>query len=219
LARHLSALIADQFETRLIVRHQLLSDPRIRCTNKNGCAAILVDPIGQPSLPDLRRTLKEAVVKWAPEGSDPGLAVAANVPEAVMEFGRRCQREMVTQREARQLAAGYGIYLEGLGGTEDGVIGAMAALGLVASKNDGRVIQRGGADEDAFNISGEQAISSVYQLGIDQVLCHVTGKSVREGTVELGKRLRPNLRGGKVVLYVEPSPSVHATAWTAVRLT
>ena len=218
LARHLSALVAHRFETRLIVRHQLLSDPRIPCTNKNGCASLLLAPIGQPSLVELREMLQAEVRNWAPPGSDPGLAVAANVPAAVTAWGRRCQREVVAQREARQLAAGYGIFLAGLGGTEDGVIGALAAIGLLASRNDGRVIQSGPAGHDRFDVSGMQEVQAVRQCGVDRVLCHASGQVVDRGPIDLGKRLRPNLRGGQVVLFVEPHPERAVSGWSAVRV-
>jgi tRNA(Ile2) C34 agmatinyltransferase TiaS len=67
--------------------------------------------------------------------------VTAVVPHEVIRFGVRCQYEVVTQDEARELAKRSGLPLAGLGGTEDGVIGAMAAVGLAASYNDGRVVQ------------------------------------------------------------------------------
>ena len=40
LARHLLRELADRFRARLVTRHQLLEDPRVPCTKKNGCAAI-----------------------------------------------------------------------------------------------------------------------------------------------------------------------------------
>ena len=88
----------------------------------------------------LRALLRRAIRDWFVEGSDPGLCLTERVPPAVIEFGRRCQRDVVAQREARDLAARHAICLEGLGGTEDGVIGALAAVGLVAGGNDPIVI-------------------------------------------------------------------------------
>src|SRR6185503_7864697 len=90
------------------------------------------------------------------------------VQPAVIEFGRRCQRELVTQAEARDLAERSGIRLEGLGGTEDGVIGALAAVGLLASGNDGRVVHRPGWTwPDSF--AGPQPIDAILTRGVDEV--------------------------------------------------
>ena len=40
LARHMVRELAGQFRGRMILRHQLLEDPRVPCTKKNGCASI-----------------------------------------------------------------------------------------------------------------------------------------------------------------------------------
>jgi hypothetical protein len=52
------------------------------------------------------------MLEWFVPGSDPGLCVTSAVPAAVVAFGRRCQRDLVAQREARDLAAVCGIQLE-----------------------------------------------------------------------------------------------------------
>ena len=59
-------------------------------------------------------------------------------------------------RRAREIAATHGIHLEGLGGTEDGVIGALAAVGLMATHDDGRVIHFASNDdeEDWYDVTG-----------------------------------------------------------------
>ena len=49
----------------------------------------------------------------------------------LIAFGQRCTEKIVTQREA--LEAAKEIHLSGHGGTNDGIIGAAAAVGLTAS--------------------------------------------------------------------------------------
>ena len=44
LARALAASVAGRYECARIVRHQLLDDPRVPCTSKNGSASILLQP-------------------------------------------------------------------------------------------------------------------------------------------------------------------------------
>lgn len=221
LAQHLAVLESDRYEVELIVRHQLLVDPRVPCTNKNGCAAMLWRPLVEEPLEQLAARLSAAILEWIPEGSDPGLCLTCDVPEAVSQFGFRCQRELVTQEDAHRLAAEHGIYLEGLAGTEGGVIGALAAVGLVASRNDGRVVYRGGNAAEAFDCSSVQQIDKLLARAIDAVIRYDSGEEVTSGVVDLGKRLRPNLRAGRVVLFVEPSAAgaVESPAWTAVRVT
>ena len=156
------------------------------------------------------------VVSWSPTGSDPGLCVTANVPQAVSDWGIRCQRELVKQSEARQIAAEQHIYLEGLGGTQDGVIGALAAVGLMATKNDGRVIHFDSNGADWYDLTGCLDVNEIRQHGVNEILIMETGEPLNAGIVDIGKRLRPNYRQGKVVLYVAQNELL---AWEAVRVT
>jgi hypothetical protein len=215
LARELARRVAQMCRTVLIVRHQLLSDPRIPCTSKNGAASLLLEPCGLLDRAELIGALREGMLAWFKEGSDPGLCVAAAVPDDVIAFGRRCQREIVAQSEARELAAATGLHLEGLGGTEGGVIGALAAVGLAATGNDGRVVQIGPWPDD---LVGPQEIATLQERGVE-VHCAATGAAVAHGTVDVGKRLRPNYRRGRVVLYANPVPADRrdGVCWEAIR--
>jgi tRNA(Ile2) C34 agmatinyltransferase TiaS len=230
LARHLVRELADDFRGHIILRHQLLEDPRVPCTKKNGCASILFELVGwapptKPSqstsssrwaMPALLDRLRKLIIAWCPRGSDPGLCVAEGVPPAVVEWGARCKRELVTQAEARQLASEHGIHLEGLGGTEDGVVGALAAIGLMATRNDGRVIYFESAGTDWYDLTGILDVSEIRARGVDEVLRIDSGEPVTAGIVDIGKRLRPNFRQGKIVLYVARTEALH---WEAVRVT
>jgi hypothetical protein len=217
LARHITRQIADSYRTQLIVRHQLLEDPRVPCTSKNGCASLLLQPLREGSLDTLVEQLREVILSWCPTGSDPGLCVAAEVPEGIMRWGERCQRELVTQSEARELAAHSEVYLTGLGGTEGGVIGALAAVGLLAARRPGRVIYLGTAEHDFFDVCGWQAVPDLRAEGIDEIQRVDSNSPVTAGSVDVGKRLRPNYHDGRVVLYVTPLESGEGPRWQAVR--
>ena len=69
------------------------------------------------------------------------------------------------QDEARAVADRSGCHLEGLGGTNQGIIGALSAIALVAGGNDGRVVH---VDEwpwpDAF--VGVQPVAAIHGRGV-----------------------------------------------------
>ena len=67
--------------------------------------------------------MKKWLLEWFIEGSDPGLCVTDHVPDEIVAFGKRCKVDLIEQSEARELAAKHDIYLEGLGGTNQGIIG------------------------------------------------------------------------------------------------
>jgi hypothetical protein len=211
LARALAARLSPAYRCLRIVRHQLLSDPRVPCTSKNGSASLWLEPRREADLAWLIGELRTGIREGFVPGSDPGLCVAGAVPPEVVAWGIRCQRELVGQEEARSLAKRLGLHLEGLGGTQGGVIGALAAVGLAATGDDGRVVQMEGWSHD---LSGLQPLQVVSGCGVE-VRELASGRPVEKGVVDLVKKLRPNCRGGQVILFVEQTGE---EAWRAVRL-
>ncbi|MBS0203335.1 MAG: ABC transporter substrate-binding protein [Planctomycetes bacterium] len=204
LARAIVHDLASDWKCHGIVRHQLLDDPRIPYTSKNGSASITLerrdsaDDTSDSVRATLVAALRHTMQGWYIEGSDPGLCVTHHVPDSVIQYGRRCQQAVVTQADARQLAAEHGIHLEGLGGTEGGVIGALAAVGLIVTGDDGRIVQLGEWPDD---LTGPQPVSVLHARSIDIEELD-SSAAVSSGTVDVGKHLRPNRRAGKVKLYV-----------------
>lgn len=214
LARSLVAALASQFRCLRIVRHQLLDDPRVPCTTKNGSASIALEPIGAVDLVELAQRCREHMLADFVEGSDPGLCVAERIPDDVVRFGLRCQSELVSQEEAHEVARRHGLLLEGLGGTCGGVIGALAAVGLAATGNDGRVVQLAQWPDD---LTGTQPVEQLHERNV-AVFCRENGEKIDTGSVDVGKRLRPNRRDGGNVLFVERVDSGNEPRLKALKL-
>lgn len=196
LARVIAENLADDFHLLGVTRHQLLFDKRIPYTSHNSSACILLDAANNVDLSTVWVRVSDLMQADFQPGSDPGLCVASEVPQMVCEFGRTAQREVVNQSSARNLAAQHGILLAGLGGSQDGVIGALAAVGLAATGEDGRYIWVGQSRE----ISGLQPVEVLLQAGITRV-CDEMGLPVNEGLV-LADKCRPARRGGQPVQFV-----------------
>ncbi len=197
LARSIAAELDSKVQLLGITRHQLLVDPRVPYTARNSCACLLVEAGEQVSISGLFEQVRALMMADFQPGSDPGLCVCREPGSEISAFGRRTQSELVTQEEARRLASENGILLEGLGGTQDGVIGALAAVGLAAGGEDGRYILVGSARE----LSGLQPVEALLQSGITQV-CTSDGAPVVDGLVMAGK-LRPARRRAEPVLFVD----------------
>ena len=218
LARRLARVLPLGFEFVVALRHQLFFDRRVPYTSKNGCATLLVRSKPGRRAVELLPLMRDELLKWFIPGSDPGLCVAEEVPESVKAFGRRTQRELVRQGEARQLACTCGCYLRGYGGNEDGVIGALAGVGLLATGDDGRVVDRPGWGWPD-TLAGEQPLTVLRERGVDEVREAGTNRLVEHGLVDVGKHLRPSYRGDRVVLYVEEVGAPRAARWRALKLT
>lgn len=134
------------------------------------------------------------------EGSDPGLALAeeGQITPATVAFGLDAKTVIVTQERARKIARNCNFRLEGLGGTEGGVIGAVAGIGLASLRNDGRFLLKGKNRE----LTGLRTVAEIFGAGIDQILT-LQGEVVKEGKVEVLKNATPSLIHGKAVLFVE----------------
>jgi len=206
LARELAAYLGSRYPVYGVTRHQLVRDPRVPMTAKNSAAAVhlLVD---KPE-----RSLIDEVAQWVEERampeSEPGVCLAWSVPEQVVAFGRRAQREVVTRKEALALAEGDGLILRNLRENGRGIIGALAAVGLAATGNDGRfVLYRRLRD-----LRGLVSVASLLKEGVARVQA-VTGEILTQGLVDTRGKLRPSLVDGRPVLWVERMND----HWVAVR--
>ena len=197
LARQVAAALATDYPVLGVTRHQLLIDPRVPCTKNNSAAAITLVADGDVDPVALLEQVRALMLADFQPGSDPGLCIAHIVPASVSEFGRRAQRKLVSQSDARMLAAEHNLLLHGLGGDEDGIIGALAAVGLAATGEDGRYVLVGRSRE----LSGRQPVSALLAAGI-AVVQTVEGQPVTEGLVQCAK-LRPARRGGRPIAVVE----------------
>jgi len=215
LSRNVAEVLSKKYPIKGIVRHQLLVHPHVPYTSHNSCAVIHIDvdvkqdvesaeyEYNKNILQKIFETTKKEMLDDFIEGSDPGLAVASDiqVDSSLMAFGKDTKEKIVTQNQARALSKNLGILLEGLGGTEDGVIGAMAGIGLSSTYNDGRYISFGNIRE----LSGDQSVKTFLKSGIDEVVS-IYGEPIEKDayiTVGDNKSVRPSPINNKVVLFVE----------------
>jgi tRNA(Ile2) C34 agmatinyltransferase TiaS len=198
LARLIAASLSEAGAVLGVTRHQLLVDPRVPYTSHNSSAAIHLETNGGIDLSILFDRVRSFMLADFQPGSDPGLCVAAGVvPHAITEFGRSAQKEVITQAQARELASAVGFRLQGLGGSEDGVIGALAAVGLAASGEDGRYLLVGRIRE----LAGLQPVQALLSAGVVAVKT-LDGDPVDQGMV-LADKLRPARRSGVPIQYVD----------------
>jgi hypothetical protein len=199
VARELAALLRARYSVLGVSRHQLLVDPRVPYTSNNSCNVIHLQA-EPPDLEALASELRGPLRERCLEGSDPGLCVArSNAAQA--SLGAAAQQRLVTQAEAFAAAAEVGAVLWAVGGTGDGVIGAMSGVVLAAGGNDGRFVEVGRSRE----LDGVLPVEALRAAGVPELRTR-EGVPVATGRIDTcGGRVRPVLSGGRPVLLVEPT--------------
>lgn len=210
LSRNVAKELSKKYPIKGVVRHQLLVHPDIPYTSHNSCAVIHIDidihnynEDREKLLKEIFKLTKKEMLDDFIEGSDPGLAVASDdqVNASLIAFGKDAQKKIVTQGQARSLARNLKILLEGLGGTEDGVIGTMAGIGLSSTFNDGRYISVGNIRE----LYGDQSVETLLNAGIDEIIS-IEGEIPDKNTIiktKEKKSVKPMPINKKVVLLTE----------------
>ena len=202
--------VARWFEDKLpegcrlwgVIRQQLLRHDSIAYTSHNSAACIVVHMADTCLLDEVIARAAEHLESNSLQGSDPGLCVAGEGNGRLAElidFGHMCTRQVVTQRNAVQ--ATVKVHLTGHGGTNDGIIGAAAAVGLTASGWCGRLIEFGRL-RDIPNIV---RVADLQNLDIFVVSLDRDAKvPAPEDFVVTKGWLRPRLWGNRAVVGVVP---------------
>jgi hypothetical protein len=205
LARNIAAALSEKAKIFGVTRHQLFVHPAIPFTSHNSCAVIHADASAELAS-DLWDITKRMMLEDFIVGSDPGLAIASReqVTSAVVSFGIAAKTTIVTKQNATEIAEASGVRLESLGGTGDGIIGAIAGVGLASLRNDGRFLLKGRNRELA---AGVHSVQEILEAGIDSVQT-LQGTALDEGLVRILKNATPSFVEGKAVLYVEQQNGV-----------
>jgi hypothetical protein len=190
-----------------ITRHQLLVDPAVPYTSHNSSACIVVESeldrgqaidaiveVGELYLPEI-----------ASPGADVGLCVAEEpqIGESIVEWGRRAKVEVLSMDEAERIAADAALYLRGLTGDEMGVIGALAAVGLRRSGQDGRFLELG----ELRTVVGEQPAAVFMAAGVERFVAGDDDVELApDDLIAIGdKHAQPVLMEGRPTLLLDPS--------------
>nr|WP_255668288.1 ABC transporter substrate-binding protein [Methanocella sp. CWC-04] len=200
MAREIAGELSKRYGIFGVTRHQLYVHESIPFTSHNSCAVIHVEDRHQAEMDDIFDTAKDLMLSDFVEGSDPGIAIASShqVTYGVTAFGIDAKKIVLNQDRARKVAKNAGIRLEGLGGTEGGVIGAVAGIGLAAIKNDGRFLLKGGNRD----LTGVLNVRDILCAGIDHIMT-LDGRVLTDGNIDVGKSKTPSFVQGKAVLFVD----------------
>jgi len=183
-----------------VTRHQLLVHPDIPYTSHNSSACIAAEGV-EADVEVIGRFACSFLGAHRHAGANPGLCVArpACVPDTLLDFARRAQQEVLTLAEADAHAAELDGFLWWDGETGQGRIGALAAVALHRSGEDGRFISLPGIRE----LEGVLPVSEILARSAIGAVEDEEGRPVApEARIDTTDWVRPSLRGGRPVLRV-----------------
>jgi hypothetical protein len=184
-----------------ITRHQLLVSPEIPYTshNSSACLLLVASPEKEKEIWD---TCCDFLLTESAPGSDAGLCLAQweTISVEVCAFGLHAKQVVLTQQQAEQTALNSQLRLQGLTGTNGGIIGALAGVGLHREGNDGRFLWLSGLRD----LSGRLTVAEICARGHISCVRPLVGTNLSSETlVDVGEWVRPILRAGQAILYVE----------------
>lgn len=180
-------------------------------TSHNSSLCVVVDAPDASYVSPLVSIATDHIREHFFEGSDPGLCVveASNpVISQLALFGLRCTYEKVSVEEAVKVAEGC--HLSGHGGTNMGMIGAAAAVGLTWKGDSGRFVDW----KDIRELDEITTVEEITARGITLFSVNRHGEIPAPGEmVNNYGSLRPRLFCGRVIL---PVISDGAGCWNTI---
>jgi len=204
LVRNLCLYLSENgiFKTDIIVRHQLYVHPSIPYTSHNSSASVSGTLLTDYSA--LTEACATYLLENAAMGSDAGLCIISDVSyvqkDTLISWGLSAKKEVLTEEQAYNLAKACGIFLEGVTGRKTGVIGALAATGLLLSGNDGRVLWM----NELRETEGMLSVADIKKrIGIDLIMTSDNQTLSENDLVYMSNWNRPIMRNHKTILFVE----------------
>jgi len=185
-----------------ITRHQLFLSKKINYTNRNNSACIEVATCNYDGLIAF---CKDFVIRKSEKSAHPAVVFAKfeSVSTEVIEFAAKAKKMIVTAKEAISLVKKNNFIMEIINRKNKGVIGALSAIGLRVTGNDGRVIWAKGFEIDGMK--GTYMAGQVYyETHVDTIKTADGYKVPTNATINFDNKLiKPILEDNSVTLLVE----------------
>lgn len=191
-------------------RHRLYPHPETGCKKHNTARSFAADIDGK-NLNEFIDYACQLVKSTGTPDSNAGLAIAVpelmDNPDELIQYAYRVKEEMVDKAEAMELAARPGLHVFEINGSGNGVIGALAAVGLRMTGNDGQF--RGKLQVG----SGEDYIASVKEIVDNTYVEQVKNMDYENISdfeyVRMGEKVKVVLLDHKYTLMVFPTDIEH----------
>ena len=199
-----------------VTRHQLYTSPQIARTTRNSSVCITFEAeISRGK--EIEMACRTFLLREYSSGSNAGYAFTpwVQVSAEVFNWAHLVKHQKVTRAEAIAIARAAGIAVAGLCGSGDGVIGALAAVGLRYRGEDGRFLWLPGLDEAIGTLTYSNLMSLVPFDRIE----NLRGRAPRPNEkIRLDDDFQAILREGRCILLVEDVRVENGYEWRPLPL-
>ena len=196
-----------------ITRHQLFVHPAIRYTSQNSSACI---SIHTDELSLITSLCEEYLKENSAPGSDAGLCISTpeNINSDIINWGLYAKSRILYMDDAIALAGENAVYLQGFTGNHEGIIGALAAVGLRAGGSDGRFIWRKGRKELRELLPGVVDVQRLMEeLELDSIESLKGEIPEPLDKIYINEWVRPLLKNKKAILIAEKTENNDEYEW------
>ncbi len=194
-----------------ITRHQLLIDPRIPYTSHNSSACIAWAAWPEVDAKTIVGVAGPFLEVVSAAGSDPGLAIGVAPTwsdawgrQELVDFGYMAKNDVLDRSVALTFADSCDITLSAHGDDGGGVIGALAALALHVSGDDGRFVWMPGLRQLKGLVTYEELRA---RAPINEARDMSGREPKAEDVIDLGNWVRPVLSQSASVLLLQAQAS------------
>lgn len=212
LARWYADVIPAECRQIMVVRQQLLHSPDIPMTSHNSSLCCIVNAPDASYRNKLIDIAAQHIKNHFFVGSDPGLCVASELDDldALVPFGIKCTGKKTTQTEAKKAASK--VHLSGHGGTNDGIIGATAAVGLTYLGESGRIVDYDDLRElPQITTVGELRQRNIHVMSVNRHAEFIPDDHLVDNQLSL----RPHLWAKRMVV---PVMAMDNNTWQTINL-
>ncbi len=190
IAQEISKLIEEKAigKTSAVTRHQLYVHEDIPYTSHNSSMCFEIENVREEDYDLLVELASSHLKKESSPLSDPGLCIC-RVDEVdkdkLIKYGQDAKKIVLNKKIAYDFANEQGIFLQEYGGTGDGVIGALAGVGLRLSGHDGRFKGKHKIEEGIYSAAkllDRGDIDKIYDIG--------SGKYISDEVIELSGKIK-----------------------------
>ena len=200
-----------------ITRHQLFVNTQISYTSDNSAICLTFEADAHKRS-EIEMFCRSFILREFASGANSGFCIAAwpQITVEVSTWAKTTKTYVVTRQEAILMARSAQIGITGLTGTGNGVIGALAAIGLRFRGEDGRFIW---LPNISLISSGVYTSSELMGNTPFDRIENLRGRApYPDEKIDVGKWIRPVLKEGRCVLLVEEKRNDPKAAWQLLNM-